>query len=121
MKQYRPALEKTSLELPSGHVELDQTPEEAARSELLEETGYKVDELELLGKINPDPGRLSNKLWVFFTDKIKKVEDYTIEDGLDVRAFKLVDIKSLIEQNKINHSMNLAAFFLAREKLFPYG
>ena len=72
VKQYRPVLEKYTLELPSGHVEPGQTPEQAAQAELLEETGYKAEKLELLGCINPDPGRLNNKLWRFFTNRIQK-------------------------------------------------
>ena len=40
IRQYRPVICKSSLELPGGHVEVNQTPEDAARTELYEETGY---------------------------------------------------------------------------------
>src|SRR5262249_18088057 len=43
VRQYRPAVEQVTLELPCGHVEPGETPEEAARKELLEETGYVAD------------------------------------------------------------------------------
>lgn len=66
VKQFRPAIEQTALELPGGHVDKGQKPEEAARQELWEETGYRAESLELLGCLRPDVGRLTNRLWCFW-------------------------------------------------------
>lgn len=41
VRQYRPGPERMLLELPGGLIEQDQSPEEAAMRELLEETGYE--------------------------------------------------------------------------------
>src|SRR5262245_10702258 len=62
VRQYRPAVEMMTLEFPSGHVDPGQTPEEAARRELAEETGYRANRLDLVGLLAPDVGRLSNRL-----------------------------------------------------------
>ena len=43
VRQYRPAVERYTLELPSGHVEADETPEQSAHRELAEETGYHAE------------------------------------------------------------------------------
>jgi 8-oxo-dGTP pyrophosphatase MutT (NUDIX family) len=45
VRQYRPAVEHHTLELPSGLVDAGETPAESARRELLEETGYQADEV----------------------------------------------------------------------------
>src|SRR5260370_4985607 len=60
VRQYRPAVGHDTLELPSGLVDAGETPGEAARRELLEETGYEAGEVEVLGGIEPDVGRLCN-------------------------------------------------------------
>ncbi len=62
VRQFRPAVEESTLELPSGHVDKGDTPGEAARKELLEETGYVADEMILVAKLAPDTGRLGNRM-----------------------------------------------------------
>src|SRR6266851_2080919 len=57
VRQYRPAVERFTLELPSGHVEKDEPPAESARRELAEECGFEAPHLELLGTLLSDTGR----------------------------------------------------------------
>ena len=69
VKQFRPSIEQTALELPGGHVDEGQKPEDAARIELWEETGYRASSFELLGCMRPDVGRYTNRLWCFWVEK----------------------------------------------------
>jgi ADP-ribose pyrophosphatase len=48
VKQFRPAINDYTLELPGGSIEPSETPEQAAIRELYEETGYRCDQLRLL-------------------------------------------------------------------------
>lgn len=48
-RQFRCGPEKVMDEMPAGAVDPGETPEQAAHREMLEETGYATDELELLG------------------------------------------------------------------------
>ena len=50
VRQYRPAIERFSLELPAGLLEKNEEPADAMKRELLEETGYSIRSIVLIGK-----------------------------------------------------------------------
>lgn len=71
---YRHATRSWEIELPRGGRENNETIEDAARRETLEETGLVVDELILLGKIPPYTGMTSNIVPIFAAKIIKQCD-----------------------------------------------
>ncbi len=65
VRQFRPSVGRSTLELPSGHVEDGDTPEVAARKKFLEETDFVADRFDFLGQLCPDTGLMANRLWCF--------------------------------------------------------
>jgi ADP-ribose diphosphatase len=114
VRQFRPVVQRQTLELPSGHVEAGELPEEAARRELLEETGYVAPHMELLGTLVPDVGRLANRMWCYFA------ADVTPSDGAPERepgvtAVEMPEREALrcASDGTIDHALHLAALLLA--------
>ena len=119
VKQYRPAVENYTLELPAGHVEKGMSPEIAAKNEVEEETGLRVIQLSNLGLLEPDTGRMSNKQWAFYA-KVENPADGEIipstELGVEVEAIDKEQFKELILEGRFIHSLHLAVIFLATLK-----
>src|SRR5262249_11428129 len=114
VRQYRPAVDADTLELPAGHVEAGETPEQAARKELLEETGYRADRFELLGTLAPDTGRLGNRMWCYFAADAILASDpaAAAEPGIDVVYFRGGPVE-LVAEAAFCCALSVAAVFLA--------
>lgn len=70
VSQYRKPFEKVLIEIPAGKLEQGEDPYACALRELEEETGNKALNLELLTVIYPSPGFLTEKLYIYFCNKM---------------------------------------------------
>ena len=65
VRQWRQPVGSFTLELPGGGLEKGESPREAARKELLEETGYRAEDLSHLVSVHTSPGRSTEVCHLF--------------------------------------------------------
>ncbi len=65
VRQYRHPIRETILEIPGGFVDKNETPEQAVKRELKEETGYEFSSVINVGRIAANPGVLDNSTYLF--------------------------------------------------------
>ena len=117
VRQYRPVVDRETIELPSGHIDAGEAPEDAARRELLEETGMVAQKVELLGVLVPDVGRLTNRMWCYFaSDATPAQGEVNREDGVSVMEVSEEEAIAMATDGRMDHALNLAALFLAVTK-----
>jgi ADP-ribose pyrophosphatase len=113
ISQFRHGSQKVILEIPGGVIDSsDASPLDAAKRELLEETGHAAKEWHLLGQVQPNPAILDNICYFFLAQDAKPVAELKLDDAeeLEVIPRDLSDIPGLIREGKIQHAIVVAAF-----------
>ena len=88
VRQFRYALGKELLEIPAGGIDGDETPEEAVRREMQEETGYLPKKIERLGGFYSAPGFCNEYLHLYLaTDLVPS--QLSAEDTESIRLERL--------------------------------
>lgn len=109
IRQYRYAAGGALYEIPAGTLRSDETPEECARRELLEETGCRAGILEALTGIYTTPGFTDEYIHLFMAaelsrgdsshdrDEVIETEARTISQALEmIRDGRIVDAKTIV-------------------------
>ena len=84
--QYRHALGETHYELVAGVVDPGETPLEAAKRELSEETGYEGGEWKLFMTLSPNPTNHNNLSYTFLARGVEKVREQHQEPTEDIHV-----------------------------------
>jgi 8-oxo-dGTP pyrophosphatase MutT (NUDIX family) len=113
VRQFRPAIERWTWELPSGLVEPGEAPEATCRRELLEETGLEARTVVALGARYPDVGRLENRQHVFGVETGDPAPGFVPEPGMAVELVTEAELRRLVRQGEFPHLLHIAALHLA--------
>lgn len=116
VEQYRKALGQAQCELPGGNREPGEAPEETARRELLEETGFACGPLVSLGQ-TPVWGKL---VALYYADKVEPVSRQRTQDGgrITVRLVPVEEVLSHVAEGRWLSSELAHALLLAGLKGF---
>jgi ADP-ribose pyrophosphatase len=119
VRQYRHAANIVSLEIPGGVIDGDEKPEDAIRRELLEETGYQFDNMELICSVYANPSTANNKTFCYLATGGVKVQEQALDDHeeLVIEEYTVEEVKKLLAENKIAQALHCTALFYAFGKM----
>lgn len=120
VRQYRHGIAAVHFELPGGVADHG-TPEESARQELLEETGYAGGQWTPLMTLCANPSLTNNLTYTFLATGVEKVAETAHESTEDLRVHviaasglaKLIDDGEMIQAL---HAAPLLRYLLRRSK-----
>jgi ADP-ribose pyrophosphatase len=119
VRQYRPAFEAFTWELPAGLVERKEDPAQACAREPLEETGYPARAIHSLGApLAACTGRLSNRIHSFFVETAERAAGFTPEPGIAVALKTPAELAAMITANEFVQQLHLGALMLAELRRF---
>jgi ADP-ribose pyrophosphatase len=89
IRQFRPPLNRAVIELPAGLCEPGEHPEDAAKRELTEETGYSAGELHFLAEGPLSSGISSEMLTVYLAKALSYVGIGARDETEDIEVLKV--------------------------------
>ena len=118
VRQYRPAIDQITLEIPAGGRDSKEEPyRTAALRELEEETGYKCAKLDHLITIVTAIAYCDEKIEVYVARELKPTKQHLDEDEyIDVEAYELSELKKMIFDMQIVDNKTIASILAYSEK-----
>jgi ADP-ribose pyrophosphatase len=117
IRQYRYPLDKVLLEFPAGHVEGDEPPEQTAKRELEEETGYSAGTIQRVYSYHPSVSRSNQTVHVFRASGL--AEGKTRHDGgedINVEHLTTEALRQQIAEGKVESAGTLISYLLCCTK-----
>lgn len=111
VRQYRPAVETFTWELPAGLVDPGEDAVETCERELLEETGLRARAVRALGTASPCTGRMSNRIHSFFVEA--GAPEREPESGIEVRFVSEAELVAAIAGGEFISQLHLGTIALA--------
>ena len=110
VRQYRYALDLDSTELCAGVIEPDETPEDGARRELLEETGYGGGQWQEFMTIGQNPSTCNNLTHCFIATGVTRLQDQHLDrtEDIDVVLLTREQVLEMLNSDTLKQALMLA-------------
>jgi len=117
VRQFRYLQDKVGVEFPGGGINKDESPLEAAKRELLEETGFTGGEYTKVGTVAGAKGILKEMTHIYIASQLKQTGNPINKDGiLELEAIQRRpdELEDIIKRNEVWDGQTLSAWLLAR-------
>jgi ADP-ribose pyrophosphatase len=113
VRQYRLPAEKYLWELPAGRLDAGEKPLQAARRELVEETGYSARTWTKLASFWVSPGYVQERMTIFLATDLTEGQATPMDDEqIEARWFARKEMAEMIRSGKIEDAKTMIGFML---------
>jgi len=116
VKQYRYLTDDVSIEIPCGGIKEGQKSIDAARRELIEETGYDCKKIKGIGMFIPYNGLSDELCYVFIAKKLNFIGNKPDEtEQIELISATKEEIDRMIAKGKIVDGMSIAGWTMGKK------
>lgn len=111
VEQFRHGIEELTWEIPGGVTDPGETPEDTARRELREETGFVSECWTALGSLSSNPAILNNRTYLYLAEACIREGNQQLDanEYITVREYPVQDFLRMVRDGKVHHSIVVAA------------
>ena len=123
VRQFRKAVERALLEVVAGCMEPGETPEESARRETQEESGYAVEKLVYLGQTLPSPGYCDEVHYHFYARLKPESEGQQLDTDENLKPVFLTEaeIEAALDDGTLDDGKSVILWALWQRKRAKLG
>lgn len=118
VNQYRFAVKQRLLEFPAGTVEPNESPFETIKREIEEETGYRAQKWQDLGKFPLAPGYSDEYIYAFLATDLEKLEtppEQDEDEDIEIAFYTPEELEQLIHTKEAKlDAKSITSYYLAR-------
>lgn len=116
VSQYRNAINRDTLEIPAGGMNLGETMLECAMRECEEETGYRPKNAEHLIDIYTTVAFCNEKIGIFYTEELETTKQHLDDDEyINVKAYPIDELIQMIYDGKINDAKTISGLLAYKQ------
>ena len=118
VKQFRIGAKKVFYEFPGGLIDKGEEPINAAKRELLEETGYTAKNFKLITETYPLPAFQTSKCFIFAAENAKFSQKISLDPGEQIETVILNEnqVIDLILTNNFDNAIMMLSFLIYKFK-----
>ncbi|HXK05114.1 MAG TPA: NUDIX hydrolase [Verrucomicrobiae bacterium] len=113
VRQYRLPADQYLWELPAGRLDPGETPLQAAKRELIEETGCRARKWTKLASFFVSPGYVQERMTIYLAQELTQGEAAPMDDErIETRWFTAKQVSDMIRSGKIQDAKTMVGFLL---------
>ncbi|NLJ91015.1 MAG: NUDIX hydrolase [Clostridiales bacterium] len=114
VKQFRYPVDKNMVELPAGLIDEGESPLEAAKRELKEETGYIAREWELLTSTYSSPGWQDERIHIYAARGLEHVAEQDLDKDEELIFYKesIKDVLKKVNSGEITDAKTIIGILM---------
>jgi ADP-ribose pyrophosphatase len=120
VRQYRLPADKNLWELPAGKLDPGEKPLQAAKRELIEETGYRARTWTKLASFWVSPGYVGERMTIYLATDLTAGEATPMDDErIETRWFAAREVEEMIDRGTIEDAKTMIGYYRWRSGCKP--